>query len=639
MKEKVHLAATAATGGATKGGEEAMVISDDDDGGGGGDEGGRAPPPPPPPVPTAAPQPEGKPADAAAPPPPPPPQPLSRSDPEWAREVAAMLAAADAVGDDEWDVLSPPVHAPGAPVTTAIRPTSGGGGPTARTAAPPPPRPQPLVDLDAELAAATAEADTARGDARRARIGADGPTTEMFEQVQELLQLFGIPYLVAPMEAEAQCAWLDSHGLVDGVATDDNDVFLFGGATVYRHLFADAKYVEEYRTADVGAELGLGRRDLIRLAQLLGSDYAEGVAGVGVVNAVEVLRAFPGDAGLADFRAWVDAPDDRLVGLAAKAAGQKQHTAAASNPTSPLSASDPPARAEFKRRHRGARTNWQVPDNFPSDAVCEAYENPRVDAGTAKFVQVPPAVDELRAFCGRVLGWTPARAEQVLAPALKVKKQNDEGEEKERGGIDPWARPGGTERALETPGPPLLTLTHSPPSSPPLFQAYAERKTQATMTQFLTFRTRFAKIRSTRLQRAVAGITGGHNPDILLDDEETLAGEGGGGGRHKGARGGGGAGGSGPSSTAPYPAAAPAKKRAARPPRKAAAAAAAAAAAKGKQPAAAAAAGLDGDIEEGGSGSGGSDFEPSPPPAKKKAKAGAGRGRGRGRGRGGRGGA
>ena len=50
----------------------------------------------------------------------------------------------------------------------------------------------------------------------------------------ELLQMFGLPYIIAPMEAEAQCAWLDSNGLVDGVVTDDNDVFLFGGQHVYR---------------------------------------------------------------------------------------------------------------------------------------------------------------------------------------------------------------------------------------------------------------------------------------------------------------------------------------------------------------------------------------------------------------------
>lgn len=54
-----------------------------------------------------------------------------------------------------------------------------------------------------------------------------------------------------------------------------------------RHLFADKQYVEEFRTEDVQRELGLDQMALIRLAMLLGSDYTEGVAGIGIVNAVE----------------------------------------------------------------------------------------------------------------------------------------------------------------------------------------------------------------------------------------------------------------------------------------------------------------------------------------------------------------
>ena len=110
--------------------------------------------------------------------------------------------------------------------------------------------------------------------------------------MRALLDLFGVPWLIAPMEAEAQCCALEQLGLCDGVVSNDSDVFVFGAQRVYRNIFDERKYVEAYLAADVRHELGISRALLLGLALLLGSDYTSGVKGIGIVNASEVLSAF-----------------------------------------------------------------------------------------------------------------------------------------------------------------------------------------------------------------------------------------------------------------------------------------------------------------------------------------------------------
>ena len=59
----------------------------------------------------------------------------------------------------------------------------------------------------------------------------------------------------------------------------------------------------------LASELGLSRPRLALLAMLLGSDYTEGIAGIGIVNAMETLHAFPDLEALRAFKAWMDSPD------------------------------------------------------------------------------------------------------------------------------------------------------------------------------------------------------------------------------------------------------------------------------------------------------------------------------------------
>lgn len=60
-------------------------------------------------------------------------------------------------------------------------------------------------------------------------------------QCAEMLDYLGVPWVVAAGEAEAMCAYLDSHSLVDGCITNDGDVFLYGARTVYKNFNMNSK--------------------------------------------------------------------------------------------------------------------------------------------------------------------------------------------------------------------------------------------------------------------------------------------------------------------------------------------------------------------------------------------------------------
>lgn len=238
---------------------------------------------------------------------------------------------------------------------------------------------------------------------------------EMLDQVMSLLQLFGVPYLVSPMEAEAQCVALEKLHLVDGIITDDSDVFAFGGQKIYKNIFTDSRFVEAYHTRDVVHELGLGKppqsttspgkpeedeaqEAFIALALLLGSDYTPGIRGVGIVNAVEILNAFPAGlhAGLRDFRDWVHEfePLEEL---------EKTHEKKRSSEA----LEDMTATERFKTTHRHIRRKWIIDEaSFPNPHVIQAYLKPDVDASTQPFTWSCPDFPGLSRVMDQIFGST-----------------------------------------------------------------------------------------------------------------------------------------------------------------------------------------------------------------------------------------
>ena len=113
--------------------------------------------------------------------------------------------------------------------------------------------------------------------------------------------------MLAPFEAESQCAFLEKNGLVDGTATEDSDSLLFGCQRVYRHLFSKTTSPLEFSARQLEFDLGLTADDLIVMALFMGSDYTPGVRGIAAVNATEIINCFgSSEEDLTRFRKWVD---------------------------------------------------------------------------------------------------------------------------------------------------------------------------------------------------------------------------------------------------------------------------------------------------------------------------------------------
>ncbi|KAJ4144656.1 hypothetical protein LMH87_003531 [Akanthomyces muscarius] len=116
-------------------------------------------------------------------------------------------------------------------------------------------------------------------------------------QAKRLIRLFGLPVLDAPGEAEAECALLQRHGIVDAVLSEDVDTIMFGCTKTLRNWSSEGKtataptHVSLYDTAAV-ANHGLDRQGMVLVALMSGGDYLpDGIPGCGVKVACEAANA------------------------------------------------------------------------------------------------------------------------------------------------------------------------------------------------------------------------------------------------------------------------------------------------------------------------------------------------------------
>ena len=127
-------------------------------------------------------------------------------------------------------------------------------------------------------------------------------TREMAAEARELLRLLGLPVVQAPSEGEAQAAHLARTGAVWAAASKDYDTLLFGAPRLLRFLTVSGREFlpsqNRFRPLvpellDLARQLehwGISHDQLIDLAILVGTDFNEGIKGIGPKKALQLVR-------------------------------------------------------------------------------------------------------------------------------------------------------------------------------------------------------------------------------------------------------------------------------------------------------------------------------------------------------------
>lgn len=143
------------------------------------------------------------------------------------------------------------------------------------------------------------------GDMEKARTKAQQTsrmTKDIRESSRELISLLGFPMVDAPSDGEQQAAYMCQKGDVYAAASQDYDSLLFGTPVLLRNLTMTGRrkvpgrqMYKEVKTEVIFtlaflATLGLTREQLVDMCILMGTDFNEGIKGIGPKKALKYVR-------------------------------------------------------------------------------------------------------------------------------------------------------------------------------------------------------------------------------------------------------------------------------------------------------------------------------------------------------------
>lgn len=153
-------------------------------------------------------------------------------------------------------------------------------------------------DSEEKWNAAKKEGDLAS--AFRYAMASSRVDAEIISSARTLLGHLGLPVIEAPSEGEAQAAHMALKGDVDYVVSQDYDTLLFGTPVLVRNLTISGKRRLHGRMVNIQPErillsevldtYTINREQLIEIAILTGTDFNDGVRGIGAKTGLKKVK-------------------------------------------------------------------------------------------------------------------------------------------------------------------------------------------------------------------------------------------------------------------------------------------------------------------------------------------------------------
>lgn len=122
-------------------------------------------------------------------------------------------------------------------------------------------------------------------------------TPTMASQVIQVLEEYGLPYIVAPYEADAQMVYMEKHGIVDAIISEDSDLLIFGANCLLTKMTDRGELVELNRSnfkncKEFPGLTNMNSSQLRAMAIFSGCDYSNGIPKIGLKTAYKFIRKY-----------------------------------------------------------------------------------------------------------------------------------------------------------------------------------------------------------------------------------------------------------------------------------------------------------------------------------------------------------